>query len=78
MGESCEEGELISNVGKKGRRGLGVAASASTSARNGIRVCEVKSWRERERERERERVCVCVCVCVFGGGCRHLAEILLG
>ena len=58
MGESCEEGELISNVGKKGRRGLGVAASASTSARNGILVCEVKSWRERERE----RVCVCVCV----------------
>ena len=60
MGESCEEGELISNVGKKGRRGLGVAASASTSARNGIRVCEVKSWRERERGE-----CVCVCVCVW-------------
>ena len=60
MGESCEEGELISSVGKKGRRWLGVAASASTSARNGILVCEVKSWRERERERE--RVCVCVCV----------------
>ena len=53
------------------------------------RKCE--RGREREVERWRGRgsgtvVCVCVCVrereraCeyVFGGGCRHLAEILLG
>ena len=70
MGESCEEGELISSIGKKGRRGLGVAASASMSARNGIRVCEVKSWRERERE----SVCVCVCVsvCARARACENM------
>ena len=68
MGESREEGEVISNVGKEGRRGLGVATSMPTLARNGVGVWEVKNCREREREREY----------VFGGRCRHLAEILIG
>ena len=64
MGESREEGEVISNVGKEGRRGLGMATSASTLARNGVGVWEAKNCREREY--------------VFRGRCRRLAEILLG
>ena len=58
MGESREEGEVISSVGKEGRRGLGMATSASTLARNGVGVWEAKNCRERERERERENMCL--------------------
>ena len=58
MGESREEGEVISSVGKEGQRGLGVATSTPTLARNGVGVWEVKNCRERERERERENMCL--------------------
>ena len=51
VGESREEGEVISSVSKEGRRGLGVAMSALMSARNDVGVWEAKSCGERERER---------------------------